>query len=300
VEAEAEAEAGSGGEGGDGGGGKGGGKFWRGRGRFGAVIGRARAAGTMGEIGAPPGLEARTSPPPAECHQGSCPGGFCEWMHLVQTRQQAFGWCPEFSFSFSFRGPRPVYIIVGRSDAVPGRPAANGATEPRARPPALPTCPRAPGHPPARLPARAPARPPARALARPSARAPARPPACPLVRTPARAHPPPTPALQPALPRARASSLEGKIGRGRIIYRILIYYYYYYYINNNNIPRDKKFALVQSKCSFLICHRNIIIILKINIIIIIIIINTKTNTLSISRLIYVDDSQTVISPHLAS
>ena len=137
VEAEAEAEAGSGGEGGDGGGGKGGEKFWRGRGRFGAVIGRARAAGTMGEIGAPPGLEARTSPPPAECHQGSCPGGFCEWMHLVQTRQQAFGWCPEFSFSFSFRGPRPVYIIVGRSDAVPGRPAANGATEPRARPSAL-------------------------------------------------------------------------------------------------------------------------------------------------------------------
>ena len=152
VEAEAEAEAGSGGEGGDGGGGKGGEKFWRGRGRFGAVIGRARAAGTMGEIGAPPGLEARTSPPPAECHQGSCPGGFCEWMHLVQTRQQAFGWCPEFSFSFSFRGPRPVYIIVGRSDAVPGRPAANGATEPRARPPALPTCPHAPGHPPACLP----------------------------------------------------------------------------------------------------------------------------------------------------
>ena len=191
----------------------------------------------MGEIGAPPGLEARTSPPPAECHQGSCPGGFCEWMHLVQTRQQAFGWCPEFSFSFSFRGPRPVYIIVGRSDAVPGRPAANGATEPRARPPALPTCPRAPGHPPARLPARSPARPPARALARPSARAPPRPPACPLVRTPARAHPPPTPALQPALPRARASSLEGKIGRGRIIYRILIYYHY---TNNNNIRSGQK------------------------------------------------------------
>ena len=200
-------------------------------------------------------------------------------MHLVQTRQQASGWCPEFSFSFSFRGPRPVYIIVGRSDAVPGRPAANGATEPRARPPALPTCPRAPGHPPARLPARSPARPPARALARPSARAPPRPPTCLLVRTPARAHPPPTPALQPALPRARASSLEGKIGRGRIIYRILLYYYYY--INNNNIPRDKNnHSQVQSKCSFLICHRNIIIILKINIIIIIIIvvINTKTNT----------------------
>ena len=27
------------------------GEFWRGRGRFGAVIGRARAAGTMGELG---------------------------------------------------------------------------------------------------------------------------------------------------------------------------------------------------------------------------------------------------------
>ena len=105
VEAEAEAEAGSGGEGGDGGGGKGGEKFWRGRGRFGAVIGRARAAGTMGEIGAPPGLEARTSPPPAECHQGSCPGGFCEWMHLVQTRQQAFGWCPVFLFLFLSEDP---------------------------------------------------------------------------------------------------------------------------------------------------------------------------------------------------
>jgi len=158
---------------------------------------------------------------------------------------------PGFSFSFSFRGPRPVYIIVGRSDAVPGRPAANGATEPRARPPALPTCPRAPGHPPARLHARSHARPPARALARPSARAPPRPPACPLVRTPARAHPPPTPALQPALPRARASSLEGKNWkRKNYLQDNIILIYYYYYINNNNIPRDKKFALDKVSAHF--------------------------------------------------
>ena len=99
------------------------------RGRY-----RARARGRHhGGIGAPPGLEARTSPPPAECHQGSCPGGLCEWMHLVQTRQQALGWCPVFLFLFLSEGPGRYSWPQRRRSRAARSELRNGAASPAIR-----------------------------------------------------------------------------------------------------------------------------------------------------------------------